>query len=152
MTAVQPNSVHDTIAMFHKQSFPGYDNIPKNTLNPIENFDPKAGVDRAADLVSDEAKAAIEAKNLKSDVVQFRQVANRNTVIANPESIDNVKVATKNDAVVQEAAENTKGIVKGALNSIKKHPVITAVVVAVPVVAAAVYGVKKVNENKAQKA
>ena len=51
-------------------------------------------------------------------------------------------------AKAQVKTEEAKGFFKKALNAVKKHPIITSIVVAVPVVAAAAYGIKKVNENK----
>ncbi len=91
-------------------------------------------------------KGMQEVKRAELDV-KAAEAAYKETLEASAKTLEETAAKQR-----KASSKDAKDTLKGVLGAAKKHPVITAIVVAVPVVAAAVYGVKKVNENKAQKA
>ena len=95
-----------------------------------------------------EIKEAVAKERMEEAAAKAKEYAQKprlGEIEIDPKKVQQAKAQVK--------TEEAKGFFKKALNAVKNHPVITAIVVAVPVVVAAAYGIKKVNENKqAQKA
>lgn len=90
-------------------------------------------------------QASDQAKGVKPAKVVPYGVANKDVFVKiNPEvakAVETTKAAEKQAAEqAKDAAENGA---KGILNTIKKHPVVTTIVVAVPLIAAGVAYVQK---------
>lgn len=96
-------------------------------------------------------KASDKAKGVKAAKGAPVGVANKDTFRKiNPDAaraIEEYKNTAKKSSKAK-IVEGTKNIFNNIASAIKKHPVVAAILIAIPVIGAAVYGVKKVLDNK----
>ena len=133
------------VADFHNQkSFPGYDNITARTLTPIENHDPKAGVARVTELLSEETKKAIEAKHSTPDqfIRRAETAASEARYIVNPENAQNYK------NIESANKKGLKAMLENLVNTAKNHKGITTTVVILLAGLGTLAGVKAAQDKK----
>lgn len=122
-----------------------FDTFDKNALTgnvqrPVWNLKTPINGGKALPKEVKEAVAKERMEEAAAKAKEYAQKPRLGEIEIDPKKVQQAKAQVK--------TEEAKGFFKKALNAVKKHPIITSIVVAVPVVAAAAYGIKKVNENK----